>query len=394
MYEYEIRTLQSLYEEGVFKSSFYKKKLYSKEVFLSYDQFLEISFTYKEELRKISAFERTTTPMQDVFGIFSSTGTTGEKTFYVYSKKDKLVHKEFVQELLGAIGLTANDLGGVMAPLDTGVMAHAMMWQFSAIGAGFVNCPIPSPENMIELVKKVPVTVISTRPDIVTSVVYQPEFAKAAKESSVKKLVLGGDFLTEERRTLLEQTWDAECYNMFGMSEMFGPMAGECKKKNGLHYINKYLMIEILDPKTKQPVREGQIGVAVYTTLWDKGFPLLRYWTDDLMRLETAPCGCGSKNPRLFYIGRLSDHIRVNGASVFPSDVESILFAEGLIGEYKVVQNGEDITVFTEALAESVQASVCEKLCALFKRQVGLSVVTPRSLGYLGTKNRFEIKLS
>ena len=54
---------------------------------------------------------------------------------------------------------------------------------------------------------------------------------------------------------------------MFGFSEMFGPMASECKKKNGLHYLDKYLMIEIVDPISGMPLSYGKAGVAVYTTL-------------------------------------------------------------------------------------------------------------------------------
>lgn len=47
----------------------------------------------------------------------------------------------------------------------------------------------------------------------------------------MNKLLMGGGFLSSERRKILEDAWGAECYNMFGMSEMFGPMAGECKQK-------------------------------------------------------------------------------------------------------------------------------------------------------------------
>lgn len=140
-----------------------------------------------------------------------------------------------------------------------------------------INCPIPSPENIVDTITKVPVTVIATRPSIASGVAYNPVIQQMAQKSHVKKLLMGGGFLSKERRHLLEEVWDAECFNMFGMSEVFGPMAGECRQKNGLHYLNNYLMIEIVDPQNGKPVGNGEPGVAVYTTLWDKGFPLLRY---------------------------------------------------------------------------------------------------------------------
>ena len=85
-------------------------------------------------------------------------------------------------------------------------------------------------------------------------------------------------------------------------------------------------MIEIINPKTMEPVSEGEAGVAVYTTLWDKGFPLLRYWTDDVMYITHEPCACGRDLPRLFYLGRLNDSYEIEGTYVFPENVENILF--------------------------------------------------------------------
>ena len=289
MYERELEKLKSLYQDGIFNPDFYSKKLQTTS-FDNYENFQKIPFTYKRELRDSTVEQRTTTDMKNIYGVFSSSGTTGEKTFYIYNKKDKQVHEEFVRAFYTELGITENDLGGVMAPVDTGVMAHTMMWQFTTMGAGYVNCPIPSPENIIDTITKIPVTVIATRPSIASSVIYNPYITEIARNSQVNKLLMGGGFLSSERRKLLEKAWGAECYNMFGMSEMFGPMAGECKMKNGQHYLSDYLMIEIVDPSTGRSLDIGEVGVAVYTTLWDKGFPLLRYWTDDLMKLDYSQC--------------------------------------------------------------------------------------------------------
>lgn len=208
-------------------------------------------------------------------------------------KNDKKVHEEFVRTFFDEMDISSDDIGGVMAPVGTGVMAHTMLWEFSTVGAGYVNCPEPSPINMIEIIEKIPVTVIATRPNIASSIAYNPELCSIAQGSSVKKLAVGGGFLSDARRKMIEVAWGAECFNCFGMSEMFGPMAAECREKNGLHYLDKYLMIELLDPISKMPVPEGQPGIAVYTSLWEKGFPLLRYWTDDLMIVDRSKCKCG-----------------------------------------------------------------------------------------------------
>lgn len=392
MFENELHKLRTLYNSGLFIPEFYSKKIKSETSFSNYDEFQKVPFTYKDELRTSSVMERTTTDIEDIYGVFSSSGTTGNKTFYVYNKNDKKVHEEFVKTFFEELKVTAEDLGGIMAPVDTGVMAHTMMWEFTTVGAGYINCPQPSPENIALFVEQVPITIIATRPNVATNVVYDKDASKKAFSSKVNKLLLGGGFLSKQRRLLLEKTWNAQCYNLFGMSEMFGPMAAECKQKNGLHYLDKYLMIEIIDPETLLPVKEGEIGVAVYTTLWEKGFPLLRYWTDDLMRIEKKKCECGSELPRLFYLGRLADHFKTEiGKYVFPENVEDILFANGLYGDYEVEFKNDDVIVKTETMHTVATEFIKRDLDLLFEKNSILQFVEPKSLGYTGHGNRFKV---
>lgn len=391
MYEKEMQKIRELYEAGAYKPEFYSSRIGSADLLSDYESFTRIPFMYKEDIRNTTAFERTTTPAGEVYGIFSSSGTTGDKTYYVYSKKDKEVHEEFVRTFYTELGIRETDLGGVFAPVDTGVMAHTMMWQFTTMGAGYVNCPVPSPENMIHIVETLPVTVIATRPNVVSSISGSPELVRKARESKVKKLLIGGGFLSSERRKLIESVWDADCYNMFGMSEMFGPMAGECRKKDGQHYLDKYLMIEIIDPVTLRPVKPGEIGMAVYTTLWDKGFPLLRYWTDDLMRIDAAPCGCGSALPRIRYAGRMADCIWKDGNYLFPEQLENCIMKYGFYLDYQAAENQDgSIEVRIEKEAEkSVPEAMLQEIQELFGGDAGMRFLLPGSLGYRGHGPRF-----
>lgn len=388
MYTKELKKLKELYEKGIFLPEFYSKKI-KESSFNSYENFKKIPFTFKHEIRNSSVEQRTTTAAKDIYGVFSSSGTTGEKTFYIYNKKDKQIQEEFVRTFYTELGINEEDIGGVLAPVDNGVMAHTMMWQFTTMGAGYVNCPNPSPENIIDTITKVPVTVIATRPSIASSVVYNPYITEMAKKSHVKKLLMGGGFLSTERRKLLEKSWNADCYNMFGMSEMFGPMAGECKKKNGQHYLDEYLMIEIVNPTTGEPVDVGDIGVAVYTTLWDKGFPLLRYWTDDLMRLEFSQCECGSVNPRLFYKGRLNDCFVINGKYVFPENIENVLFKYGHYGEYLVEHTKENYVIKVESGDTFVSDDMLNELMMILGKKCSVNIIMPGSLNYDGHGKRF-----
>lgn len=390
MFEQEMAQLRELYRQGLYRPEFYSRRIRGEECFADYGAFTQIPFMYKREIRDTTAYERTTAKKDEVYGIFSSSGTTGDKTYYVYSKKDKQVHEEFVRTFYTELGIRPDDLGGVFAPVDTGVMAHTMMWQYTTMGAGYVNCPEPSPENMVDVVSTLPVTVIATRPNVVCTIAANPEFVEKAQKSAVKKMLMGGGFLSSERRKLIERIWGADCYNMFGMSEMFGPMAGECRQKDGQHYLDHYLMIEIIDPRTKAPAKEGEIGIAVYTTLWDKGFPLLRYWTDDLMVIDRTPCKCGSRHPRLRYKGRMADCMQIDGEYVFPEELENCLMKHGFYFDYEARQEQGGIRVRIEKEpGQEVPPQMQQEIKDIFKSDATIEFVAPRQLGYRGHGPRF-----
>ena len=391
MFDRELRQLGLLYAKGLYNASFYKGRIASADCFRDYESFRKIPFMYKDEIRKTSAFERTATDIGDVYGIFTSSGTSGDKTYYVYSNTDKKVHEEFVNTFYSELGIGPGDLGGVFAPVDTGVMAHTMMWQFTTRGAGYVNCPEPSPKEMISTIRMLPVTVIATRPSVVCTIYSDPEAVETARKSTVKKLILGGGFLSKERRKLIEYLWDADCYNMFGMSEVFGPMAGECRFKDGQHFPAHYLMIELLNPDTGEPVKKGETGMAVYTTLWEKGFPLLRYWTDDLMQIDETPCKCGSSLPRIRYKGRMADCIRIEKGYVFPEMLENCIMREAFYGEYRARRTLDDTVVITlEAEnGRTVSEQLKKEITDLFKTDVEIVYVRPGELEYDGHRPRF-----
>ena len=286
------------------------------------------------------------------------------------------------------LGVNERDLGGVFAPVDTGVMAHSMMWQFTTMGSGYVNCPEPSPDNMIDFVKALPITIIATRPGVVCSIADNPQYVKSAGESNVRMLLLGGGFMTEGRRKYIEKMWNASCYSMFGMSEVFGPMAGECRYQDGTSLSGQISADRSAGPGYTYAGRSRRIRRRVYTTLWDKGFPLLRYWTDDYIAVDTSPCRCGRDLPRFRYKGRLADCLEIKGQYVFPRMLEECLFRYGFEGEYRALQEkGNRIKVVLEKRdGYSVSPGMKKEIDELFMNEVAIEFVPKEKLAYDGMR--------
>lgn len=348
----ELARLRALHGRGTFSSPFYQRRGITAGAFRSYADFSSLPFMTKADLRGSRVYDRSSATPEEVYGIFSSTGTSGRKTFYVYSDADVEVHRGCVRRFYSELGIGPRDLGGVLVPVDAGVMAHTMMWQYSIMGAAYVNCPEPSPDAVCELLESLPVTVLSSRPEVLCMKGADKGQVDAFRRSSVRMLLPGGSFLSEARRSYLEDVWDAECFNMFGMSEVFGPLAGECRARDGQHYPSDLLMVEVIDPESGRLVAPGEMGVAVYTTLWPKGMPLVRYWTGDYVRLVEGPCACGSAHPRFEYLGREDDVFEREGRLLFPKELEELLVPAGFVGGYEVATRDDGtFSVRVEAAA-------------------------------------------
>src|SRR5205085_1882285 len=115
----------------------------------------------------------------------------------------------------------------------------------------------------------------------------------------------------------LEVAWSARAFDHAGMTEM-GAYGYECAAQCGLHVNESEFIVEVLDPETARPAREGEL---VLTNLGRVGSPVIRYRTGDRVRLAETPCACGRTFRRLEggILGRLDDMLIVRGVNVFPS---------------------------------------------------------------------------
>src|SRR3989442_7702804 len=123
----------------------------------------------------------------------------------------------------------------------------------------------------------------------------------------MKLLFGGGENITEEARTDVEQIWGAPLYLSYGQAESFGTLGVECKRQDGYHRNDLFFYFETPEVDT-----EGY-GELVYTTLARDVMPLIRYRSTDLTRLVDDPCECGLFAKRLAKIRSRIDEMVVCG---------------------------------------------------------------------------------
>jgi phenylacetate-CoA ligase len=98
--------------------------------------------------------------------------------------------------------------------------------------------------------------------------------------------------------------------------------AFECREHDGHHAWEDTVLLESLslDGGTT-PVGDDEIGEMVATSLDNPVTPLIRFRSDDLIRMTRRRCGCGRTHARFWPIGRKCDETIVQGQSFVPMDI-------------------------------------------------------------------------
>ena len=156
----------------------------------------------------------------------------------------------------------------------------------------------------------------------------------------LKATLNGAEPWTENMRKQIEERLGIEAHDIYGLSEIMGPgVATDCHFHRGLHIFEDHFYPEIIDPKTLEPLPDGETGELVITTLTKEGIPMIRYRTKDLTSITHEKCECGRTTARISrFKGRSDDMLIIRGVNVFPSQVETaLLTVDGITPNYQII---------------------------------------------------------
>lgn len=136
--------------------------------------------------------------------------------------------------------------------------------------------------------------------------------------SSYRGAVYGGERIARHLRELTD-SWGLQLFELASLGDL--GTTQECSAHDGFHGWEDFAMLEHLDPNGNTPVADGEIGELVVTALDDPAFTLVRYRTDDLVRLTREPCKCGLTHARFWILGRKGDEVKIGESSFFPKDL-------------------------------------------------------------------------
>jgi len=314
-------------------SEFYRKRLkehgISPQDIKSLDDLKYLPFTTADDLRENYPFPFLSVPMKDVIRIHASSGTTGKRKILAYTKNDVEVWKMMMARCFEIAGLTEEDR--VQIAVGYGLWTAGVGFQLGCEHFGATALPI-GPGNLeihLQFLQDLKPTCLCSTASM--ALLLSEEVKKMGlkpEDISLKKAIFGAEPHTPKMRKRIEQILGLEeSFDIPGMTELYGPGTGlECSAHCGIHYFADIFILEIIDPKTLEPVEDGEIGEMVVTSLKKEAAPLIRYRTRDLSRKIPGLCPCGLRLPRHDKIvGRSDDMIIFRGVNIYPTQIAEIL---------------------------------------------------------------------
>jgi phenylacetate-CoA ligase len=372
--EIQARKLRQLVDNVYRSSQFYRKRFKEAGVrpedIKTLEDVSRLPFTYKRDLRDNYPTNMFCVPMNQVVRYHVSSGTTGKPTVVGYTRGDIDLWTTSLARAMTSCGLGRGDT--IQVSYGYGLFTGGLGAHYGAeeIGASVIPMGVGNTERQIELMIDLNATAIACTPSYL---LHMNEVAKkmgvsVKDDSNLKMAFLGAEPWSLETRRRIEDTLGIKAYDIYGTSEMSGPLFTECKEQDGIHVWADHFLLEVID-KNGDPVKEGQRGELVITTLTKEALPLIRYRVGDITILNNKECECGRTHPRIMRIlGRSDDMLIIRGINVFPSQVESVLMTIPEVGEhFQIVaeRKGEldELTVRVEV----TRAAFSDKLADLMK---------------------------
>ncbi len=336
--------LRNSVEQAV-KSPFYAAQLrdagVAPEDIRSVADVCRIPLTTKQHLREQYPTGLVAVSATELVRLHASSGTTGAPTVVHHTQTDLNSWADLVARSMYMTGVRPHDVfqntsGYGLFTGGLGIHNGAERLGCQTIPAGPGNT-----KRQIKFIRDFNTTVLHIIPSYALYLGAALEDEGLTGDALPCRIALiGAEPHTEAVRRRIEAMLGLKAFNSYGLSEMNGPgVAFECTHQDGMHVWEDAFVAEIIDPKTLEPVAEGEVGELVLTSLCRQGMPVLRYRTRDLTRFVPGPCACGRQHRRIDRIlGRADDMMIVKGVNIYPMQIEQILMGFPEVGESYLIE--------------------------------------------------------
>jgi len=404
----QYRLAKSLIRRLYETSEFYRRRMKEHDVrpddIGSLADIGKLPFMYKGDLRDNYPDGLFCAQKDELVRYHVSSGTTGKPTVVGYTRQDIENWSESLARAFSSCGLGRGDV--LQVSYGYGLFTGGLGVHYGAerVGATVLPTSVGNTERQIELMQDLHTTAIACTPSYLLHMgeVAEKMGVSIKNDTDLRIGILGAEPWSEQMRGRLEEWLGIRAYDIYGTSELSGPMFTECSEQQGIHVWGDIALVEVVDPETGEALPPGERGEMVVTMLQKEAFPLVRYRIGDITVLDEEPCACGRTHPRIRRIqGRVDDMLIVRGINVFPSQVEHVLLEIPEVGRhFQIVIDRKGaldtmlvrVEVSEEAFSDKITELMVIKKAVEHRLKTTLNVAVGVELVEPGTLPRFEGK--
>ena len=331
----ELSHFRNIFSHAKTHSVFYQQKLKSIEPndIATLDDIKKIPMTDKEELRKYQESDpfpyggTLGIPIENVTTFRQTSGTTGKPVYVPESYESWQWRIEVWCHILYMAGFRPHHR--VFLPF--GYNVYVAFWE-GHYASEKLGCEVV-PGGALDTKGRIHKIIEIKANAMLNTPTYGLHIAEEAKKMgidpasfNIERMLCAGEPMPTATRKRLEELYHCHVFDHIGGTEPCA-WAGMCEVKEGLHIIEPFFLVEILDRETLQKeVKEGDIGVAVVTPLGRRSFPLIRFNTKDLVVKGKSSCSCGRTTQKIVeVVGRIDDLRKIRGVLFSPKTVEEVI---------------------------------------------------------------------
>lgn len=372
------------------------------------DDLVKIPFTEKKDLQLHNA-DFLCVPPEKIIDYITTSGTLGDPVTFGCTDKDleRLAFNEM--KSFSCAGVKPGNIVQLMTTLDKRFMAGlAYFLGIRKLGASVIRVGNGMPELQWDTIRRLkPDTIMCVPSFILRLIEYAEQHDIDYRNSSIKRIIGIGEGLREQDFSLnllgnrIKEKWDVDLFATYSSTEM-GATFSECPYGCGGHVHPELIIVEIIGDNNL-PVKDGEIGEVVVTTLGVEGMPLLRFRTGDMSCKITEQCKCGRNSYRLTpLVGRKNNMIKLKGTTIYPPAINDVLDNTPYVINYVVeVRNsfaGTDEVVVKAGIASPQPFDVIKDLKDRFRSRIRVApiveILSPEDISKINNpgNNRKPIK--